>query len=237
MRVSCPNCAAAVPAADVDLGTRLAKCRACDEVFPLDVPRAAAPPLVPSDDADIPPVPSGVRVTDDGFTRRLEYRWFTPGAFFLLFFCLAWDSFLVFWYSAAFGGLVNGPGGSFNLMMVVFPVLHVAVGLGMTYFCLCLFVNRTTVVVDDALGVSHGPLFWPGQARLPTGDIAALYCVSVVTRGKGGTSVTYQVKAKTTDGREVNLLSRLDTLPRAKFFERQLEAWLGLPPTAVAGEA
>ncbi len=228
MPVTCPQCAAVVPVADVDLGTHLAKCRGCNEVFAFDAPAPPPAPVV----GPMPPVPKGVTVTDDGVTRTLRFRWFTPAAFFLLFFCIAWDSFLVFWYSKAVG---MGP--KVPWLMVVFPIAHVAVGIGLTYYTLCLFVNRTLVTVDSALRVDHGPLFWSGQALLPADDITALYCEMQVSRGKGGPSVTYLVKAVTTDGREVTLLARLDTLPQAKFFERQLEAWLGLPPTAVAGEA
>jgi hypothetical protein len=33
---------------------------------------------------------------------RASWRWFTPSVIFLVFFCIAWDSFLIFWYSMAF---------------------------------------------------------------------------------------------------------------------------------------
>jgi hypothetical protein len=232
MPVTCPNCQSVVPAADVELSTRLAKCRGCDEVFTLDVPAAASPPA----DGVMPPVPDGVVVFDDGFTRRLKYRWFSPVAFFLLFFCVAWDSFLVVWYSAAFGGAAKGAGG-FEWLMVVFPVGHVAVGVGLTYFTLCLFVNRTTVSVGERLRVEHGPLFWPGQVSLPAEAVTAVYCEEVVSHGKRGRSVSYAVKAVADGGRAVTLLGTITELPRAKFFERKVEEWLGLPPTAVPGEA
>lgn len=234
MLVACPNCRSVIPAADVELSTRLAKCRGCDEVFALDVPGAAS--TRPTVEEGMPPIPTGVRVTDDGFIRKLEFRWFTPAAFGLLLFCIAWDSFLVFWYSMAFGGAAQGNGG-FDWVMVVFPIVHVAVGVGTTYTTLCLFVNRTTVSVGVRLRVVHGPLFWPGQVSLPADAVTAVYCEDVVRRGKGGTSVTYTVKVVAGDGREVTLLTAIDGLPKAKFFERQLEAWLGLPPTVVPGEA
>lgn len=237
MPVSCPNCRSVVPAADVELATRLAKCRACDEVFTLDLPgETSAPRRAAVADDGIPPVPTGVRVTDDGVTRQLEYRWFTPVAFFLVFFCIAWDGFLVFWYTMALGGPFANDG-PFGLLMVVFPVAHVAVGLGLTYFTLCLFVNRTRISVDDRLRVQHGPLFWSGGVNLPADGLSRLFCERVVSHTRRGMSVSFKLMAETSDGRAVQLLSGLDGLPRAKFFERQLETWLGLPPTAVPGEA
>ena len=237
MRVECPSCAAVIPAADVDLSTRLAKCRGCDEVFALDVPGAAPAPAPRRDEPELmPPVPAGVTVFDDGFTRRLTYRWFTPAAFFLLFFCIAWDSFLVAWYAMAFGGAA-GSDGPFAWLMLVFPIVHVAVGLGLTYLTLCLFVNRTTVTVGERLRVEHGPLFWPGQVNLPAADVTAVYCEEMVARNRRGPSVSYAVKAVAGGGQAVTLLSAVTALPRAKFFERKLEEWLNLPPKAVPGEA
>ena len=52
-------------------------------------------------------------------------RWFGPQVIFMTLFAVAWDVFLVFWYSMA--------GGSGNLMMLLFPLIHVAVGIGITY--------------------------------------------------------------------------------------------------------
>lgn len=222
MRVSCPNCAAAVPAADVELTTRLAKCRACDEVFPL--------PAGVTDPDALPPVPPKVVVTDDGMSRRLSFRWFGPGTILQGIFAIGWDTFLVFWYwNAAFKGPIDWFG-------VIFPVAHVAVGVYMKYRVLCELVNRTVIEVGDVLRVSHGPFPWPGGVELPAVEVLAVFCVPVAFKGKTIT-VSYTVKAATEEGPEVTLLSGLPTLPQAKFFEMKIERWLGLPPTPVAGEA
>ncbi|MCU0703064.1 MAG: zinc-ribbon domain-containing protein [Fimbriiglobus sp.] len=231
MPVTCPKCDARIPAADVELSTRLAKCRRCDEVFALDLPGGSRP-----DNLAMLPIPDGVRVDDDGYTRRLSYRWFTPVVFFLAFFCVAWDSFLVFWYTMALAGPVKGAGG-FQWLMVVFPVAHVAVGVGLTYYTVCVFLNRTTVSVGDRLKVEHLPLFWPGQVSLPADAVRAVYCEQSSTTRKGTTRFHYTLKAVKDDGRAITLLANLDSLPRARFFERKIEEWLNLPPTPVPGEA
>jgi hypothetical protein len=223
MRVTCPNCAADIPAADVELTTRLAKCRGCDEVFPL-------PASVTDPDA-LPPVPPGVKVTDDGLSRRLSFRWFGPGTVFGGLFAIAWDTFLVFWYwNAAFKGPINW-------FATLFPVGHVAVGVYLKYRVLCELVNRTVIEVGDVLRVWHGPFPWPGGVELPAVEVLAVFCVPVASRGKKAVTVSYTVKAATEEGSEVTLLTGLDTLPRAKFFELTIERWLGLPPTPVPGEA
>ena len=123
-------------------------------------------------------------------------------------------------------------------LSTVGAAIGVAVGLGLTYYTLCLFANRTAVTVDDRLRVEHGPLFWPGGVNLPADAVTAVYCEQVLTHGKRrGPSFSYAVKAVTADGRAVTLLTGQHTLPRAKFFERTLERWLGLSPTPVPGEA
>src|SRR5205807_2484679 len=45
------------------------------------------------------PRPDGIVVVDDGEWRRIVQRWFFAKILFLVFFCIAWDSFLVFWIS------------------------------------------------------------------------------------------------------------------------------------------
>jgi hypothetical protein len=212
-----------IPAADVNLHTRLAKCAGCDDVFPL--------PAGVTDPTALPPVPAGVVVTDDGLSRRLSFRWFGPGTLLQGLFVIGWDTFLVVWYwNAAFKGPVDW-------FAVVFPVGHVAVGVYMKYTLLCQLVNRTVVEVGDVLRVWHGPVPWPGGTELPASEVIAVYCVPVASSGKKTITVSYAVKAATEDGPEVTLLAGLDTLPRAKFFERQIERWLDLPPTPVPGEA
>src|SRR6185503_9809473 len=85
------------------------------------------------------PIPERYTVSRHGDELSISWRWFKPGQhLFLLFFVIAWDAFLVNWYFGA------GPG-SGDIFFYVFPIAHVAAGIGLTYAVLTGFLNRTYV--------------------------------------------------------------------------------------------
>jgi hypothetical protein len=193
-------------------------------------------------------MPEGIRVVEDepallseggyraaptrGGRVVLERSWYSPTLFFLVFFCVAWDSFLFFWYSTAL--TVEGPP---SLLMVIFPAAHVAVGVGLTYRTLAGFVNKTRVTVTpDELTVRHGPLPWRGNVSLPAAALTQLYCEETVTHGKNGTSRTYTLSAVLRDGRKIALIKALPEAAQALFLEQLIEERLGIRDAPVGGE-
>ncbi len=182
------------------------------------------------------PIPDGLEVSDDGRALTMRRRWFTPAILFLVFFCIAWDSFLVFWYSMAFGD-DNVP-----WLMIVFPVAHVAVGVGLTYLTIATIFNTTTVRVERRrLSVSHGPIPWVGNHRLDLSAIEQLYCeesrsTSTSKHGHTTTTITFDVKVVLKSRKKVTLVSGLKTVNEARFFERTIEGYLGIQDQRVAGE-
>lgn len=177
--LACPKCRAGIPASDVNLNALVGKCAACHHVFRIDPSELDAGSSAP---AESPGRPSSItlereepspilRDTYRDATGRppttftLRRRWFQAQHVFLLFFCIAWDSFLVFWYGSAM--TTDAP-----WLMIVFPVAHVAVGVGLTYSVIAGFLNRTTLTLTpDALAVRHGPVPWRGNASFSRGDI------------------------------------------------------------------
>lgn len=231
--MDCPKCGTQVHADDVNLANLIAKCRSCHEVFTFgnlarhaDTTARAELPL-PA------PRPPSIQVEDENGRQQLTRRWFTPIFLFLVLFCIAWDSFLVFWYTMALTG--NAP-----WLMIVFPVVHLAVGIGMTYYTLAGLVNTTVVAIEDGqMEVRHGPLPWLGNRRLAAGDIRQLFCDESQNwnrRNSWGSPVTYNVNVVLADGQQCKLLSGLDDKGQALFYEQQLEAWLGIKPQPVRGE-
>jgi len=166
-KLTCPDCGAVIPAEDINIDRALAKCRACNAVVDVEQAlrgRGGAP--TPGKRPRVPQPPA-IKFEQFGNGMRLARRWFVWSVVFLTFFCIAWDSFLIFWYSVALR-----PGGP--LIMVVFPVVHVAVGVGLTYFTLAIYLNRTTLEVDESrLTVRIGPLPWPGNRNIEVGDLEA----------------------------------------------------------------
>ena len=86
------------------------------------------------------PRPERFRQERSGTRTTIAWRWFGFQFLFLALFCVVWDAFLVLWYTMA-----TGP--TMPLMMKLFPLLHVAAGIGLTYYTLAGFLNRTSVEI------------------------------------------------------------------------------------------
>lgn len=242
MDILCPRCAARVPAADVNLERMVGKCAACDGVFRIEGQlqrsgraRIARPPAitVEGERAQEPGDPTyreGARRRAPG-TLRIARRWFNVGAIFTLGFSLVWNAFLVFWYATA----LSAPGAPW--IMLVFPLLHVAVGVGLFYWSIASLLNRTTIVVDGrTLSVRHAPIPWPGGRDLDADRIQQLFVRSSLHRGKHGTRTSYALCANV-DGTSVDLVRGMSRLDEARYMEQLIEDHLSIvdDPTADEG--
>ena len=235
MHVECKSCGQRIPAEDLNIDTAIAKCRVCDAVFSFaDDLRRESGVTVPvrkrRPAADVPQ-PKGIDVQDWDGNLRITRRWFSPVFIFMIFFCVAWDGFLVFWYSIAITQ------DDVPWIMVVFPVAHVAVGIGLTYFTLCGFLNRTIITVDGGrLTVRHTPLPWPGNRSLDTADVKQLYCRRRIRNGRNGSSETYDLHLITSNNAKIKLASGLEDPEQALFLEQRIEQYLGIQDQPVPGE-
>ncbi len=162
----------------------------------------------------------------------LKRRWRTWKVAPLAFFCVFWDGFLCFWYSIL---LVNPSEPA--VIMMLFPLLHVAAGIFLTYTLLANLFNHTTIQVDlERFIVQHDPVPWPGEIKIPVRNLKQLYCKEKVSHGRRTTSVTYTLAAVLSDGTEKNLLSGLESPAVAGFIEQSVEKWLNIADQRVTGE-
>ena len=114
MQLHCPSCAQPIVSEDVNVTHLVAKCRACNAVFRFEpqlgevarTPPHAAPP-------EKVPLPPGITVERDDSIVPADYRhmerrsgslrivrrWFHAKHLAMIPFCIAWNAFLVFWYS------------------------------------------------------------------------------------------------------------------------------------------
>jgi len=176
------------------------------------------------------PLPERLKVKElpDGFL--ISRRWFTPAIIFMTFFAVVWDGFLLFWYGAVISG--GAPG-----FFALFPLLHVAVGLGLTYYVVCGYVNTTYIELSKGLLIiEHYPLPWPGSRRIPVSNLDQLYTKEVTKRSKNGASTTYTVCVVDTNGRKLDLVTGLPDAESGLYIEQQVESHLRLPDRPVAGE-
>ena len=251
MKLHCPDCGSPVSAEDMDLGKALAKCQACDSRFSFADSAghgaASLPPPMSAggarDKAGLLPRPEGLRLEKAGHAGSASWRWFEWYHLFLVIFCIVWDGFLVFWYRMAFsfGPDGNGPPKPFSLIMVLFPIGHVAVGIGLTYSVLAGLLNRTTVEASRReLVVRHRPIPWRGNRRLAASDVEQLYVERghPARTGRGGVGHLglFQLSAVLRDGGKVKLLGGFTSADKPLFLEQWIEQRLGIPPRPVVGE-
>jgi hypothetical protein len=230
MKLHCPDCGQLIAAEDINLSTRLAKCRHCNAVFgfgdSLETENRRAPEIKP-----ILPKSKRLKVEDFAGVLRIHWRWFSAGFIFLAFFCVAWDSFLIFWYSMALT-MKHVP-----WLMVVFPVAHVAVGIGLTYAVLAGFLNSTTVEVgQNELSIRHFPLPWSGNRVLSAGEIKQIHCEQKISRNNNSTSMAYSLYATLQSGVKLQLASGFTDPGEPKMIERLIEERLGIKDVRVVGE-
>lgn len=233
MQIRCTECGRTIPAADINLDLVLAKCSHCDNVFSF----ADKFGLPPSDKPTVEQ-PKGIHVENWGTDLTITYRWYDHSTWLLVLFCLFWDGVLVAIYSAMISQLLSGKfdfGLAFGLL---FPLIHVAVGLGLTYTCAAMFLNRTTIRISRGdLHVSHGPLPYGWAVTLLAADVQQLYCVRKEHRNKNSTSYTYDLNALLRSGVSQTLVKNISRYERARFLEQQIEQHLVIDDQRVAEEA
>lgn len=230
MRLDCPSCRTPLHAKDVRLDLALATCQACGEVHDLSGRKASAS-LSPAK----PPrprikQPGRFRLETSDENTRISWRWLSPKHLFMILFCMAWDGFLVVWYGIALH--VKDP----PIPMLVFPLVHVAIGVGLTYSTLAGLLNRTRIEVSrHLLTIRHGPLPWKGNQTLNGRQLKQLYVEESVRSLKRNAQVGYHVMALDQGGNKVRLLSNLEDKDHALFLEQELERHLGIEDAPVRG--
>ncbi len=139
----------------------------------------------------------------------------------------------MFWYTS-----VSSGGAAAHLY--VFPLVHVAVGVGIGYSAVAGLLNRTTITIErDTLTVKHGPLPWLGNREIAKQDLQQLFCREKINHRRGNAShsstISYEVHAQLGDS-EVKLVSNLTDARQALFIEQLIETTLGVEDVPVAGE-
>lgn len=240
--LTCPSCGAKV---SVTENTGRFRCDYCgnEHILKMSVETVPAPEQRSAGKTRLRPqlpTPSAVRIEKDGESARLVQRWFSAKYLAMLIFVVPWDAFLCFWYSMAFGAnsSIDGAQGGLPWIFFIFPIGHLAIGVGMTYSVLAGFFNRTTIeLTREELSVWFDPLPWLGEKTIKTADIQQFYCKEKVSHGKrGSTRYQYELHVVTKDNRQVKLLGSIDSPDIALFFEQQLETWMKISDHPVVGE-
>ena len=178
------------------------------------------------------PRPATLQVEENSQELIFERKWFTPTHIFLIFFVLFWNGFLVFWYFMA--SQINGDA---KLIFMLFPLIHVSVGIFIIYYTIAGFVNKTTIRADKMeLSIRHAPMPWWGNKILEKSDIKQFYTKRVVNSSRNSTSIRFSLMAITKDDVIVKVLTDLTDVDEVKFMEQKIEAFWHITDVKVAGE-
>lgn len=223
--LACPACAAPIQQADLHLAAGLATCGQCGAQMNLTA--SFGPEEAPVQRRAPVELPKGMTCERTLHGIEITRSWFTPAAIGLVIFCLFWDGFLVFWYFTA----TRNDAPEFALLL---PIVHVLVGVFLSYFTAASFVNRTRVSIERGLlQIRHAPLPWPGPRSIGTAQMRQLFCKRHVARSKNGMRITWQLWTLSDDESRRKLLGGLE-LEQALYLEQELEKALGIHDRPVA---
>lgn len=176
-------------------------------------------------------IPEKIEISRNFQHLRIERKWFGFKFIVLTLFVIVWCGFLINWYAMAFAS----PG--LDLMFILFPLLHVTAGVGLAYYTLAGYLNKTVIEVDfSVLTIRQGPIPWWGDKTVSSKQLKQLYCKKDGYSNYQRGYTSYAVHAITSEHRNIKLLSGLDSTEQALFIEQEIEKFLKIEDKPVKGE-
>lgn len=232
MNVFCPQCGAKIPAEGLNAASMVAKCDPCDSLFSLvGLVDGGGLRRDPAINKDVPQ-PKGIRVSESDLDLRIIKPWFSVACIPLLVLCAIWDYGVCSAYYAAVTQ-------DFAPKAFLIPLVQLVLGAIVTFFTLQYLVNRTMIVANaSGLIVVDRPLTLRRRIRLAVDSIDQIYCTSEGPMSKERSSGPrrFEVVAIDTEGKRHRLVDGLIEIDHARFIERRLESYLGIPDRWVSGE-
>jgi hypothetical protein len=174
-------------------------------------------------------MPDKIDLRQMGSDLVITRKWFGLKTLMMTAFVIFWNGFLIFWYSKAMQGG--------ELMVKLFPLLHVGVGVWLTYYALAGYVNKTYIRINyEKISVRHRPMPYWGHKTILSRDIKQLYTKEKISRSSKRQTVTYEVHALTQSGRSMKLVPYMETSEQALFVEQEIEKFLRIKDKPVRGE-
>jgi hypothetical protein len=174
------------------------------------------------------PLPSHVTVEETTKGISLSYRWYKPLVWFLIIFAIFWNGFMVGWMLAPTPWFFKA-----------FGLLHVSVGIGLTWYIIGLFVNTTKIEITKyEIAVTHTPLpmpFYYKNKRLDKQDVKQIYIKEKLTTNKNSRSVSYELYTLNEQTKSQELMT-LESAELAYYIKRKVEYFFNIAPQAIAGE-
>lgn len=229
VQLNCPNCHHLIHSDDINIDKTLAKCRKCHHVF--DFSEHLGPPARHRAPVLLPP---GFEAFHTLSALNIEIKWrhTTKGMGFFIFFTLLWNGILsIFILTALISGAYE---------ILIFTGLHLLVGVGLLYYVIAVFINKTYVWVSRReINIEHRPLrlpFYPNRT-ISASDLEQLFIRKYVSsRTNGRPNYAFSVEARLKNGQDVSLVKRLGNADQAAYLEQQIEKFLNIDDKPIMEE-
>lgn len=225
MKITCNTCKNVIPATDINIKDKIAKCESCNSVFDC---RDQLSAVLKKDRQELG-LPKHIEVEKKYSHLSIIRGWFNPAIIFLTIFCVFWDGFMIVWF-----GIAISQG---QWPMALFGSIHGLVGVGLTYYTIAGYINKTYISVDSrAMTIEHAPLPFGKNKYIRSKDLKQLYSKEKVHHGKNGASFSYEVHAVTATGSKIKIVSGLSNSDQALYIEQEIEKFLKIEDMPVRGE-
>ncbi len=173
--------------------------------------------------APSPTIPEGLDLMHEGDGIVIRKTWLTWKVAPLAIFAVFWDGFIVFFYYQ----ILSKP---HPLVAVLFPLIHAAVGAGLTYYVVASLVNKTDIQISSTgVRVATGPVPWFGNKEVGIDEIT-----DIVVRERTGNrgARTFAVMYADRSRRERSLAPAYSQSDQARFVAQTVRDTLGLASPA-----
>ena len=165
-------------------------------------------------------IPEGLELINEADGITIRKVWLTWLIAPLAIFALVWDGFLFFWYAQA----LSQPNTPF--MILFFPIAHIAVGVGITYYVVASLFNKTDVVISlSGIKVSTYPVPWFGNKEVKREEIT-----DIIVRERIGNRNrrTYAIMYVDFSRKERKLVASIPESDQAEFIAQTIRDATGI---------
>ncbi|MDX1904007.1 MAG: hypothetical protein SFU27_07600 [Thermonemataceae bacterium] len=174
------------------------------------------------------PVPKGFEVQENSQGMVIRYAWYKPVAWFFIVFLAFWFGFIIFWFSLPTPWFFKA-----------FALIHVAVGVGLAWYTLCLFKNKTEIIISpQTFAYRHTPIPFPTykDAQHQRGDIEQVFVRQTIVKTKNGTNIAYQLHKIASEATKTTKMLSFESYDKAFFLKRKIEKIMRIEPRSIEGE-
>ncbi len=229
--LSCPNCQEKILSSDINLNKGLAKCSSCHVLFNIEEESPNGHLLPAARKEEIFVIPKGIEILKMMSELEIEMRWRHTASWFLMLFTLIWNGILI---PMALIIILSG-----EFSALIFMSLHLAVGVGLAYWCIATLFNTTYINVDNNyITIEHRPfsLFFK-EHQLETPQVEQLYVKKYSNGSTNGVpNYVYAVMAKMRSKEEIQIIKGISKPQQARYIEQEIENFVGIVDKPMQGE-